>query len=73
VASEDHSTPSGGSRQTFVMFRAKSRLASSTTRDGDEIEQLLLEGHVDADSAEPTAAWPAARRAVSTRNGEQLT
>ena len=42
----------------------------------DEIEQLLQAievRHVDAGSAEPTAAWPAARRAVSTRNGEQLT
>jgi hypothetical protein len=42
----------------------------------DEIEQLLQAievRHADADSAEPTAAWPAARRAVSTRNGEQLT
>jgi hypothetical protein len=28
---------------------------------------------VEADSAEPTADWPAARRAVSTRNGEQET
>ena len=32
-----------------------------------------LHGYLDADSAEPTAACPAARRAVSTRNGEQLT
>jgi hypothetical protein len=42
----------------------------------DEIEQLLQAievRYVDADSAEPTVAWPAARRAVSTRNGEQLT
>ena len=29
--------------------------------------------YFEADSAEPTAAWPAARRAVSMRNGEQLT
>src|SRR5436190_7465335 len=29
--------------------------------------------YFDADSAEPTAACPAERRAVSTRNGEQLT
>lgn len=29
--------------------------------------------HAEADSAEPTAAWPAAKRAVSTRYGEQLT
>jgi hypothetical protein len=28
---------------------------------------------VEADSAGPTAAWPAASRAVSTRNGEQET
>ena len=30
-------------------------------------------GQVEVDSAEPTADWPAARRAVSTRNGEQET
>jgi hypothetical protein len=30
-------------------------------------------GYFDADSAEPTAACPAASRAVSTRKGEQLT
>ncbi len=29
--------------------------------------------YFDADSAAPTAACPAASRAVSTRNGEQLT
>ncbi len=74
MASEDHSTPSGGPSQTFVTFRATSRLASSAARVVDEIERCSLEvRHVDADSAEPTAAWPAARRAVSTRNGEQLT
>ena len=31
MVSEDHSAPSDGSRQTFVMFLAKSRLASSAT------------------------------------------
>jgi hypothetical protein len=31
------------------------------------------ERYVLALSAEPITAWPAARRAVSTRNGEQLT
>jgi len=29
--------------------------------------------YFDADSDRPTAAWPAASRAVSTRKGEQLT
>jgi hypothetical protein len=29
--------------------------------------------YVEADTASPTAAWPAASRAVSTRYGEQLT
>src|SRR4029453_11990562 len=29
AAGEDHSTPTGAARQTFVMFGAKSRLASS--------------------------------------------
>ena len=38
-------------------------------------DRRLEERHpyFEADSAAPTAAWPAARRAVSTRNGEQLT
>jgi hypothetical protein len=31
------------------------------------------DGYFEADSEAPTAAWPAARRAVSTRKGEQLT
>ena len=35
--------------------------------------RCTLERHVEADSDHPTAAWPAARRAVSTRKGEQLT
>ncbi len=30
-------------------------------------------GYFEADSDAPTAAWPAASRAVSTRNGEQDT
>ena len=34
---------------------------------------LIRRGYFEADSAPPAAAWPAARRAVSTRNGEQLT
>ena len=39
-----------------------------------QIHQGVIGVHqVDADSVAPTAAWPAARRAVSTRNGEQLT
>jgi hypothetical protein len=29
--------------------------------------------YLEAASDAPTTAWPAARRAVSTRNGEQLT
>ena len=51
-------------------------VTSDSPETVDEIEQLLqaIEArHVDADSVAPTAAWPAARRAVSTRNGEQLT
>jgi hypothetical protein len=31
------------------------------------------ERYVEADSELPRTAWPAARRAVSIRNGEQLT
>lgn len=34
---------------------------------------LRRSGYFDADSALPTAAWPADNRAVSTRKGEQLT
>jgi hypothetical protein len=39
----------------------------------DEAEANGERSYFDADCASPTAAWPAARRAVSTRNGEQLT
>ena len=41
-----------------------------------QVDALPLADHRDyleADSDAPTAAWPAASRAVSTRNGEQLT
>jgi hypothetical protein len=34
---------------------------------------LIRRVYFEADSAPPATAWPAARRAVSTRNGEQLT
>jgi hypothetical protein len=33
----------------------------------------VISRYFEADSAEPTAACAAANRAVSTRNGEQLT
>ncbi len=49
----------------------KSRSASAASDSSRDVLGIL--GYFDADSEEPTAAWPAASRAVSTRNGEQLT
>ena len=46
--------------------------SSSPTPPFDQ-RRTARAGYFEADSAAPTAAWPAARRAVSTRNGEQLT
>jgi hypothetical protein len=40
---------------------------------GDYRARESQERYLEADSAWPTTAWPAASRAVSTRNGEQLT
>jgi hypothetical protein len=42
-------------------------------RFGRSPRPILAGRYVDADSDVPTAACPAASRAVSTRNGEQLT
>lgn len=39
---------------------------------GEALAEVVA-AHFDADSAVPTAACPAASRAVSTLNGEQLT
>ncbi len=51
----------GATRQHLHQHRPQLRLS------------LIAPGYLEACSAAPTAAWPAARRAVSTRNGEQLT
>lgn len=45
--------------------------ASDLACTADEV--VRAHGYFDADSADPTAACPAASRAVSTRYGEQLT
>src|SRR5207248_3187473 len=47
--------------------------ATLPDRRGAGRDRRHVARYFEAVSAAPTAAWPAASRAVSTRNGEQLT
>jgi hypothetical protein len=65
----DHTTGSEIVRQIVGVIPDPPELADET----QHVHEALGVHQVETDSVAPTAAWPAARRAVSTRNGEQLT
>ena len=58
---------------TSTWYIASSGGGAPTTQQWGLAGDIPVPGYFDADSAAPTAACPAASRAVSTRNGEQLT
>ncbi len=59
----------------MTAFLAPMSAARPGAMRGDEPTsgRLIERVYFDADSAFPSAAWPAASRAVGTRNGEQDT